>query len=981
MQPLLCQCECDGCKTETHGARRSPPGLVPRPAHPHPAHPHQPQPAAVPPPSTPLPPVPGPSRISGHESLLLLSASLARQSSRMSTASDITRPPSAAEPPHSPTIQPRTIAFSISEENMPTPRKHHANESISEIDVRDILNAVPDDDPPTDTDDILAALPKPAPRTPLPARKSKHTLSLADPIDPHTIPGGGSITRSFTFPSASSPSPRKTVFHDDKDDNDVPPRSPPSPDIGTILSKTPRPVLRSSGSRSRVSSTSSKASRPELRRRASEGVTSTRTRTASTRRNHPRVSDPTSTSRTTTPSELPYVTPYRNYGDSPYGIYGDEELEGQPAEQEDDDDDDTRSWIDHDEYGKPLVPPKKRRWEEGKRLAMERLERQLEGEGSESEEGSDSSLDLHTPLPHLMVRQGMLSPRSKLIAAPLIGARDSVASLASTTTMNSTTTKGSGLLKDSRDTEKRRARHKDGRLLRGGIGLTTGLGWSDSEDEDAPSALTRRLSALASTPSLSRMPSTASSARARSAVHPLSRSYSSGQLYDDGDGGDVDEWGARRPRAGQSEDTHAERARTPTRWSSHSLPSLKPRTGNANGNGGPPTSWGTRTRTKRSGSGSRASVASSAGSSVSVRGEMIPEGEEEEGGASGMGNNHMTPSPSTASSLSIPLPLTPQDGEALAVEEGKAAGGGGGGGGLGPVQLKREKSLPPLPPVLRRSPGSSNLGGLSAMQARKEQREQQALLSKSVGPGSRLPETTTRQRTISAGSAVRVARTSQEGGGGGAARVRTSQEGGAVRATTTPLGLTASAKSTPSAPTLMSSPRPLRLTQAPLLGNANANPPPSSTLPSPYLRPKSTTGDRPAVPVPSVAGGGGGAASFPYNLRARSPMPPPGGSLPSTPSTPGTPTTPAERPKPRTGTGMVYRSSGSGGGGSIGTRMRLPSTAAARQQAAGAGAGRGRGREREGRSGLGWRCDALYRAGANFRSFLCDTISLFIPGV
>jgi hypothetical protein len=38
--------------------------------------------------------------------------------------------------------------------------------------------------------------------------------------------------------------------------------------------------------------------------------------------------------------------------------------------------------------------------------------------------------------------------------------------------------------------------HRDGNLLRGGIGLTTGLGWSDSEDEDAPSPLTRQLSAV-----------------------------------------------------------------------------------------------------------------------------------------------------------------------------------------------------------------------------------------------------------------------------------------------------------------------------------------------------------------------------------------------------------------------------------------------------------------------------------------------------
>ena len=65
----------------------------------------------------------------------------------------------------------------------------------------------------------------------------------------------------------------------------------------------------------------------------------------------------------------------------------------------------------------------------------------------------------------------------------------------------------SGIMKDEWDTHKRWVRHRDGKLLREGIGLTTGLGWSDrcennthcsffflltrvtlysSEDEDAP---------------------------------------------------------------------------------------------------------------------------------------------------------------------------------------------------------------------------------------------------------------------------------------------------------------------------------------------------------------------------------------------------------------------------------------------------------------------------------------------------------------
>ena len=37
----------------------------------------------------------------------------------------------------------------------------------------------------------------------------------------------------------------------------------------------------------------------------------------------------------------------------------------------------------------------------------------------------------------------------------------------------------SGLFKDERDTVRRRQRHRDGKLLKEGLGLTTGLGWSD----------------------------------------------------------------------------------------------------------------------------------------------------------------------------------------------------------------------------------------------------------------------------------------------------------------------------------------------------------------------------------------------------------------------------------------------------------------------------------------------------------------------
>ncbi|VDC04320.1 unnamed protein product [Peniophora sp. CBMAI 1063] len=147
--------------------------------------------------------------------------------------------------------------------------------------------------------------------------------------------------------------------------------------------------------------------------------------------------------------------------------------------------------------------------------------------GTEEDGGddSDSSLDLHTPLPNLMLRHGMLSPNSKL----LVGASRAGTPAdrpGSTLSVNSAMTK-SGHYRDDRDTLQRRVRHRDGKLLRAGMGLTTGLGWSDSEDEDAPSALTRRLSNLA----LARQNSTrslgSSTSRTPSRPSRLTRSVSS----------------------------------------------------------------------------------------------------------------------------------------------------------------------------------------------------------------------------------------------------------------------------------------------------------------------------------------------------------------------------------------------------------------------------------------------------------------------
>lgn len=153
-----------------------------------------------------------------------------------------------------------------------------------------------------------------------------------------------------------------------------------------------------------------------------------------------------------------------------------------------------------------------------------------------------------------MLRHGLLSPHSKLLpSSHPTQNRLSVASDLSQASLHSNfsdaslltnSSTGSKHPKDSRDTPSRRVRHRDGRLLRGGIGLTTGLGWSDSEDEDAPSPLTRRLSAL----NLSRRSSATSVSTSKSysslrSPHPLSRSISHSILREEESEEEVDEFG------------------------------------------------------------------------------------------------------------------------------------------------------------------------------------------------------------------------------------------------------------------------------------------------------------------------------------------------------------------------------------------------------------------------------------------------------
>ncbi|KAG5350930.1 hypothetical protein C0989_008616 [Termitomyces sp. Mn162] len=561
---------------------------------------------------------------------------------------------------------------------------------------------------------------------------------------------------------------------------------PSSPDIAAIISATPRPRSNS---------------KPAVRRRMSQG--------------------------------LPYLA-------ATSCIHSD------PMES---DDDDARSWIDHDDFGRPLPKPKPAtNWSPEEESRFAALERQLEGSDSDA---SDSSLDLHTPLPHLMMRHGLLSPQSRLITQP--SARDSVVSIASTTT-----SKGAHPLKDTRDTVKRRVRHRDGRLLRGGIGLTTGLGWSDSEDEGAPSALTRRISSLnltsrpsvssltpsRSTTSLSSAPSRSSSgtsdlhaslpSRKSSSVpsRSFARSHSSITSLRMSDFNEIDEFGRITSQR-----------------------SCKPRT---------PT-------TKLSRRSARA----------------IPEGEETD--------EHMDTFSRYTGGAAM---LTTSPDMTLAELEG------------GGARLNREKSLPPIPRSsvfdnsVRSMPPPRSIGTTRSMGAMR------------VSSGS---STGAEGRSRSISGASSASRGSIGSTQGSSSFIPSSSARASITRVSTPNAYINTAKSTPdTGASMIKTPRPLRLITPTTTTTPTTPTTPHTPAPLLLAQRQQRHSDRPAVPVPVPVPGPVPGISINTHTPLPSPLLESRSSLPSTPSTPS-PVTPgtADRPRPRVGTGMTYRSSVS--------RMRVPS--------------------------------------------------------
>jgi hypothetical protein len=314
------------------------------------------------PPSVPLPPLPGPSR---YDTLNILNRP--RRISKISL--DI---PETSIPDYDDDYDDAILDLAIRGTTMlPTPpssnpspihisRKHRhiANESISSIDIRDLM---------LDNDNIYADDSNPNPIYP-----------IADPIDPLHIRN----RHLLRGPSASSPlssPPSDPLPPIPGSQISLSPSSPirtASPDIQTIISTTPRPSRRSKSqprTRSSVASTSSLPSRSlskststEIKRRASEGVVDP----PSARKSRGRRLEPLST----------YSEPAIETSQLPY-------IRGKPPV-----DDDARSWIEPHEFGvKQSSSPTATSGPDD----ADRLERALEGNGSDS----DSSLDLHTPLP------------------------------------------------------------------------------------------------------------------------------------------------------------------------------------------------------------------------------------------------------------------------------------------------------------------------------------------------------------------------------------------------------------------------------------------------------------------------------------------------------------------------------------------------------------------------------------------------------
>ncbi|KIM64690.1 hypothetical protein SCLCIDRAFT_615029 [Scleroderma citrinum Foug A] len=507
-----------------------------------------------------------------------------------------------------------------------------------------------------------------------------------------------------------------------------------------------------------------------------------------------------------------------------------------------------------------------------------------------------------------MLRHGMLSPNSKLLPQPSFGvdptsrmsivsdvsqlSSASFLSNASNLSLSSNISTSSKHLKDARDTPKRRTRHRDGKLLKGGIGLTTGLGWSDSEDEDAPSALTRRLSRLV----LTRRTSSSSIQSFRSchsqpySSHPLSRSISHSVLreVDELEGGGpstnpigtslcpVDEFGCTNGVASRSLPSRSGSRIVSRSGSTHSTGS---------GSGSRYSNYSTMSapaaslRTRAS-SGSSSYEAMSRANSFSYRGYngqglalSIPEQDDgvtptraaferaslgavgNGNGTQGSGESPHTPS-STASSTSLSFPATPDSTDIAQIDkksEGQPVGV------AAKAIMNKDKSLPPLPP----SGIPSTLNG-------------SGMISKGKFPSSlglKAPSGLQRPRTYSNASSVST-HSVVGPGADGSSSVPAGGHNMSRSPSTTPGSPSATSRPSIGGPSI---PRPSLGIPRPSLSSLSSAvgslPRPSLTLSSiklPSSAPASTA-TSPLSPLPAAAATGNGQGPMPRPLKLVSP--------------------------------------------------------------------------------------------------------------
>jgi hypothetical protein len=506
-------------------------------------------------------------------------------------------------------------------------------------------------------------------------------------------------------------------------------------------------------------------------------------------------------------------------------------------------------------------------------------------------------------------------------------------------------------------------------MLKGVFPFISLTSFFNSEDEDAPSPLTRRLSSLnlsrrssASSIQSSNPPLSSSSSLRR--IHPLSRSYSSGAIleterehdefrsFDEYYDYDEDEEEEEEDRTIEETGHWAQRYRLgqaspPTSWQRRRQPPPSTRSRNKKNHQIQPTA---RTSTGSVGSGFSLEVTIPEGSTGEERSKTpsrlrrpsshtsfkspsigVDGGGRDSSGSSSLdsrfsgfsssgqhdsnhnGGNGNTPS-STSSTLSIPMPSTPKDIFNPAAPPMLSST-------RGMSLMNKEKSLPPLPAGGLKKKSSGNLQRSIISNSKSSTMTATAGALNGTGkyafPSSRI-------RTFSSSTSTTSTPSPSSPIPPAATILSSSSSAVTIKPNVRPLQLprqTSTARvvggdrpavPVPS-PTLNSLPLPLATTTTTTTMNNSLRAPTSSL--------STLTGHRPS-PITPILLGHVGTSSAPASPAIG------GGAATATGMV---------RPKPRTGTGMVYRTSSYGVGG--GSKMRAPMILSGSSNASGGGGG------------------------------------------